>query len=186
MTLLEPLVAKASQDASCDSDSDMLVLAARLHMQAGSLDDAGELLSRASAEAEGEGEGEGDLLSRASAPELDPELAQDKAVLSAMRGEYAAAETILRASARARAEASVNNVALCMFYQGRLEEPIESLEALLADSAGSVTNCEALLFNLCTLHELRSDDAMGDKRRILALVGQWAGEGSGTACLKLT
>ena len=184
MTLLEPLVAKASQDASCDSDSDMLVLAARLHMQAGSLDDAGELLSRASAEAEREGKG--DLLSRASAPELDPELAQDKAVLSAMRGEYAAAETILRASARARAEASVNNVALCMFYQGRLEEPIESLEALLADSAGSVTNCEALLFNLCTLHELRSDDAMGDKRRILALVGQWAGEGSGTACLKLT
>ena len=183
-------MAKASQDASCDSDSDMLVLAARLHMQAGSLDDAGELLSRASAEAEREGKG--DLLSRASAPELDPELAQDKAVLSAMRGEYAAAETILRASAsagasaRARAEASVNNVALCMFYQGRLEEPIESLEALLADSAGSVTNCEALLFNLCTLHELRSDDAMGDKRRILALVGQWAGEGSGTACLKLT
>ncbi|SPO36302.1 uncharacterized protein PSFLO_01773 [Pseudozyma flocculosa] len=186
--LLEPLTAstllRAVRSPSA-SQVHLLSHVARLYIQAGSLtatalmfDSARQIYDRLDDDAQRE------PVSRL--------VVENAALLATIRGEYASAEAKWREAAEQRAQAGdaedgllANDLAVAVFYQGRLQEPVDALERVLASSPSSVTSVEPFLFNLCTLHELRSDDAVRDKRRILALVGQWAGDGSGTSCLKL-
>ncbi|CAD6888131.1 unnamed protein product [Tilletia laevis] len=81
--------------------------------------------------------------------------------------------------------AAMSNLALSRFYQGNVDEATTLLERLLQDEPSTATSAEAVIFNLITMHELRSDDSISHKRRILVHVAQWAGDGTGTSCLKL-
>ena len=190
-----------------DADATLLSCIARLYLQSGMLTEASAMLKRSHTIAEAELAQEPPLpTSAADSPEqlrsthLKRMLGTDRALMAVAQGDYAAAESSLRAlfpngewrgSSSSAAEADVDmasqlsNLAVVMFYQGHLEEPLEMLESLLKEGPSLVTSTDALVFNLATFHELGRDDATADKRRLLMEVATWAGEGGSTSALKL-
>ncbi|KAI8996438.1 hypothetical protein BD414DRAFT_409004 [Trametes punicea] len=81
--------------------------------------------------------------------------------------------------------AAVNNLAVALLNQGRLQEAIQVLEAALQMSPATIVTAEPFLFNLSTLYELRSAAGADKKRELLIEVAKWAGDGLRTTCLKL-
>ncbi|KAF9224009.1 hypothetical protein BS17DRAFT_780349 [Gyrodon lividus] len=80
---------------------------------------------------------------------------------------------------------AVNNLAVTLLSQGRIKEGIDLLESALKASPSTVAVAEPFLFNLSTLHELRSATAIDKKRELLIEVAKWNGDGLKTACLKM-
>ncbi|KAL9938456.1 hypothetical protein V8E36_003079 [Tilletia maclaganii] len=120
-------------------------------------------------------------------------LRTSQALLAIWQNNYGEAEAIWKDSlpieggpAEAPADpATLSNLALTQFYQGRVEEGTSLLERVLQEEPSTATSAEAVIFNLITMHELRSDDSLSQKRRILVHVAKWAGDGGSTSCLKL-
>ncbi|KDN53237.1 hypothetical protein K437DRAFT_292434 [Tilletiaria anomala UBC 951] len=129
------------------------------------------------------------------ATQLRAMLATDQALLHVAHGEFKQAEEALRplfpSDWRLAGQHNLDlanqlsNLAVILFYQGQLEEPVEMLETLLRDGPSAISTTDSLIFNLVTFHELGRDDSIMDKRRILLEVAQWAGEGISTSALKL-
>ncbi|PWY98073.1 hypothetical protein BCV70DRAFT_202246 [Testicularia cyperi] len=81
---------------------------------------------------------------------------------------------------------TASNLGVLEFYSASLQRAIPRLESLLAGAANPTSNSESWIFNLVTLHELRSESPVMDKKRILASVGRWANDvGVSGAGLKL-
>lgn len=78
----------------------------------------------------------------------------------------------------------INNMAVCLLYLGRLSESVSLLETAMH---GDPVLClhEGFLFNVCTLYELQSSEAVTKKRSMLRLVAKHAGDGFNVASLKL-
>ncbi len=107
---------------------------------------------------------------RTRADQLRTLRATDRALLSFARGDYKAAEDALRhllpgsswrdldGNARADLGVQLSNLAVVLFYQGQLEEPIDVLEALLKDAPSVATTTDGLIFNLATFRELGKDE----------------------------
>lgn len=78
----------------------------------------------------------------------------------------------------------INNMAVCLLYLGRLSESVNLLETTMY---GDPVLClhEGFLFNVCTLYELQSSEAVTKKRNMLRLVAKHAGDGFNVASLKL-
>ena len=78
----------------------------------------------------------------------------------------------------------VNNMALCLFYTGKLRESIKILESFIFKNPTKQVN-EALLFNLCTLYELESAKAQQKKLNLLLWLNMHVGDGFYEPSLKL-
>ena len=79
---------------------------------------------------------------------------------------------------------AVNNMALCLFYTGKLREAIKILETFIFKNPTKEIN-EGLLFNLCTLYELESTKVQQKKLNILLWLNMHAGDGFYEPSLKL-
>ncbi|XP_013387813.1 trafficking protein particle complex subunit 12-like [Lingula anatina] len=79
---------------------------------------------------------------------------------------------------------AINNMAVCSLYTGKLKAAIAILENLLHKDP-STTLQEGVLFNLCTLYELESSQALQKKQALLELVSKHKGNGFNIASLKM-
>ncbi|KAH6923324.1 hypothetical protein HPB50_027291 [Hyalomma asiaticum] len=78
----------------------------------------------------------------------------------------------------------INNMAVCLLYLGRLSESVHLLESTMQGDPALCLH-EGYLFNVCTLYELQSSEAVTKKRNMLRLVAKHAGDGFNVASLKL-
>uniref|UniRef100_A0A131YW63 D alanyl d alanine carboxypeptidase protein n=1 Tax=Rhipicephalus appendiculatus TaxID=34631 RepID=A0A131YW63_RHIAP len=78
----------------------------------------------------------------------------------------------------------INNMAVCLLYLGRLSESVHLLESTMQGDPALCLH-EGYLFNVCTLYELQSSEAVTKKRSMLRLVAKHAGDGFNVASLKL-
>ena len=69
----------------------------------------------------------------------------------------------------------VNNMAICLFYTGKLRESIKILESFIFKNPTKQVN-EGILFNLCTLYELESSKAQQKKFNLLLWLNMHAGK----------
>ncbi|KAF7430912.1 hypothetical protein PC9H_006627 [Pleurotus ostreatus] len=111
----------------------------------------------------------------------------NKALLASANGEWEAASNALKKALSGDKEnfAAVNNLAVALLSQGKLKEGIDVLETAMKASPSAVVVAEPFLFNLSTLYELRSGNALDKKRELLLEVAKWSGDGLKTACLKM-
>ncbi|KAK0557360.1 hypothetical protein OC846_000579 [Tilletia horrida] len=193
ISLLRPLI---SLRPTTPEAQVLNLLVARLLLEAGAVESA-QACTQAVAASIDQVEASADSASNGTLRQL---LDTAQALLSVWQGDYAAAETRWKAhlpglyaepspDEPANTEmnpATMSNLALARFYQGHVEEATSILERLLQEEPSTASSAEAVIFNLITMHELRSDDSISHKRRILVHVAQWAGDGGGTSCLKLT
>ncbi|KAH7976345.1 hypothetical protein HPB52_012335 [Rhipicephalus sanguineus] len=78
----------------------------------------------------------------------------------------------------------INNMAVCLLYLGRLSESVQLLESTMQGDPALCLH-EGYLFNVCTLYELQSSEAVTKKRSMLRLVAKHAGDSFNVASLKL-
>ncbi|XP_064487185.1 trafficking protein particle complex subunit 12-like [Ornithodoros turicata] len=78
----------------------------------------------------------------------------------------------------------VNNMAVCLLYMGRLQDAVTLLEDAVHGSPALCLH-EGLLFNVCTLYELQSSEALQKKRTMLKTVARHAGDSFNIASLKM-
>ncbi|KAF9530442.1 hypothetical protein CPB83DRAFT_850931 [Crepidotus variabilis] len=111
----------------------------------------------------------------------------NKALILAAEGEWAQASEILRKVLEKDGEnyVAVNNLAVALLSQGKLQDGIQVLEDALNASPSSVVVAEPFLFNLSTLYELRASFGLEKKKELLANVAKWSGDGLRTNCLKM-
>ncbi|TFK65594.1 hypothetical protein BDN72DRAFT_845332 [Pluteus cervinus] len=124
----------------------------------------------------------------ASDPEVDENTKDmNEALLASAEGEWETATAALRRIVTRDPEnyVAINNLSVTLLSQGDLSESIQVLEAALASSPSSVVVAEPYLFNLSTLYELRSAEAMEKKKNLLIEVAKWSGDGLRTTCLKM-
>ena len=79
---------------------------------------------------------------------------------------------------------ALNNMAVCSLYTGNLSDSLGTLEGLVSDNPDLYLQ-EGILFNLCTLYELESSNAIFRKQKLLSMVSQHKGNGFNVACLKM-
>ncbi|KAL4259902.1 Trafficking protein particle complex subunit 12 [Pleurotus pulmonarius] len=121
-------------------------------------------------------------------PMAEPALKDmNKALLASANGEWDAVSNTLKKALSEDKEnfAAVNNLAVALLSEGKLKEGIEVLETAMKASPSAVVVAEPFLFNLSTLYELRSGNALDKKRELLLEVAKWSGDGLKTACLKM-
>ena len=79
---------------------------------------------------------------------------------------------------------AANNRAICLLYTCDLTRAISSLEEFIFKSPETNLN-ETLIFNLCTLYDLKSDNSPEKKKHILSLVGKYAPDHFDYSVIKL-
>ncbi|KAI8059752.1 hypothetical protein BDF21DRAFT_348428 [Thamnidium elegans] len=79
----------------------------------------------------------------------------------------------------------MNNLAVCEVYLGNLVKSIEILETLTENNPTSAGTCETAVLNMCTLYELRYEDATEKKIEVMKQVARWAGDSFQADCIKL-
>ncbi|KAJ2919555.1 hypothetical protein MD484_g859, partial [Candolleomyces efflorescens] len=111
----------------------------------------------------------------------------NSALLASAEGNWKESSDLLRGMIDKDNEdyVAVNNLAVALLNQGKMQEAIEVLESALKSSPSSVVVAEPFLFNLSTLYELRSNIGFESKRQLLVEVSKWSGDGLKTTCLKL-
>ncbi|KAF8630143.1 hypothetical protein AX15_003096 [Amanita polypyramis BW_CC] len=121
-------------------------------------------------------------------PAAEPTMKDMNAALFACAdGQWERATATLRLLLEKDAEnyVAVNNMAVALLGQGKVQEGITMLENALKTSPSSVVVAEPFLFNLSTLYELRFANAIDKKRELLVEVAKWSGDGLKTSCLKM-
>ncbi|KAK0538849.1 hypothetical protein OC842_001158 [Tilletia horrida] len=195
ISLLRPLI---SEQTTTPTQQAYTLLLARLFLEAGAVDSAQACLRSVSAVLQHPPQDESSPESSDITAALRRLLNVTEALIAMWRGAYSDSEAKLQSTLPSKESESqgqsdadpavVNNLALSTFYQGRVDEATTLLERLLQDEPSAASSAEAVIFNLITMHELRSDEyvhSLSHKRRILVHVAQWAGDGGGTSCLKL-
>eukprot|EP01117_Protostelium_nocturnum_P003622 TRINITY_DN1489_c0_g2_i1.p1 TRINITY_DN1489_c0_g2~~TRINITY_DN1489_c0_g2_i1.p1 ORF type:complete len:427 (-),score=187.89 TRINITY_DN1489_c0_g2_i1:419-1699(-) len=79
---------------------------------------------------------------------------------------------------------AANNKAVCLLYTCNLSHAISSLEDFVFRDPENNLN-ESLVFNLCTLYDLKSENSLEKKKNILALVGKYASDDFDFSFVKL-
>ncbi|TNY24325.1 hypothetical protein DMC30DRAFT_443507 [Rhodotorula diobovata] len=124
----------------------------------------------------------GDLASlAASRPTADRDARKVRVLERVARAEWDEAEAELRGLVREDGEdleAQVN-LAVVLLYSAKLDEAITHLQSLLASHPLASHHSPALLFNLSTLYELRSERAQDDKVRLLVAAAACGGGAQG-------
>ncbi|KAI7869095.1 uncharacterized protein EV154DRAFT_130228 [Mucor mucedo] len=111
----------------------------------------------------------------------------NKAFVLMAKGEWLQAREILQEVYTANHEnlLAMNNLAVCEVYLGNLVKSIDILETLTADNPTSAGTCETVIMNMCTLYELRYEDATQKKIEVMKQVARWAGDSFQADCIKL-
>ncbi|RPD76400.1 hypothetical protein L226DRAFT_460848 [Lentinus tigrinus ALCF2SS1-7] len=128
------------------------------------------------------------LAAVAEDPTADPaQKIMNAALFASAEGDWERASNELQKVIAADPEnfVAVNNLAVALLNQGRLQEGIEVLENALRTSPATIVTAEPFLFNLSTLYELKSAAGADKKRDLLVEVAKWAGDGLRTTCLKM-
>ncbi|KAM6497132.1 hypothetical protein JOM56_007605 [Amanita muscaria] len=178
--LLEPLCEQPNQPLTTDGAQEgtpntsipaLRSALGRIYLQAGNLHLAARHFAAASKD-----------------PAVEPTMKEMNAALFACAdGQWERASETLRGLLEKDAEngVAVNNLAVALLGQGKMQEGISVLENALRASPSSVVIAEPFLFNLSTLYELRYANAIEKKRELLVEVAKWSGDGLKTSCLKL-
>ncbi|CEP18028.1 hypothetical protein [Parasitella parasitica] len=111
----------------------------------------------------------------------------NKAFALMAQGEWVQARDILQRLYQSNNEnlLAINNLAVCEVYLGKLIKAIEILEVLISNNPTSAGTCETAIMNLCTLYELRFEDATVKKIEVMKQVARWAGDSFQADCIKL-
>ncbi|KAF1806787.1 hypothetical protein FB192DRAFT_1419557 [Mucor lusitanicus] len=111
----------------------------------------------------------------------------NKAFALMAQGEWAQARDILQSVYQSNNEnlLAINNLAVCEVYLGNLVKAIDILETLTSNNPTSAGTCETAIMNMCTLYELRHEDATVKKIEIMKQVARWAGDSFQADCIKL-
>jgi len=80
---------------------------------------------------------------------------------------------------------ATNNKAICLLYSGNLSPAIATLEETINKNPEKNLQ-EMIVFNLCTLYDLKSDNSHEKKKSILNLVAKFASDSFDLSVLKLT
>ena len=78
---------------------------------------------------------------------------------------------------------AVNNAAVSLLFQGRLKEALKLLEDLVFKDPEKNLQ-PGILFNICTMYELKTSRHMQKKQSLLDLIAQHRGDGFNVSCLK--
>ncbi|KAK4520749.1 uncharacterized protein ATC70_006629 [Mucor velutinosus] len=111
----------------------------------------------------------------------------NKAFALMAQGEWAQARDILQSVYQSNNEnlLAINNLAVCEVYLGNLVKAIDILETLTSNNPTSAGTCETAIMNMCTLYELRYEDATVKKIEAMKQVARWAGDSFQADCIKL-
>ncbi|KAI8643635.1 hypothetical protein BD408DRAFT_414612 [Parasitella parasitica] len=153
---------------------DILSSLGRLYLQMGDLKSAQDMFERM----------EQQLSNSDTAKEA---IDTNKAFAFMAKGEWAQARDILQRVYQSNNEnlLAINNLAVCEVYLGMLVKAIEILETLISNNPTSAGTCETAIMNLCTLYELRFEDATVKKVEVMKQVARWAGDSFQADCIKL-
>jgi len=80
---------------------------------------------------------------------------------------------------------AVNNKAICLLYTCELGRAISTLEDLIRKDPQKNLH-EVLVFNLCTLYDLKSENSQEKKKSIMSLITRFATDSFDYSVLKLT
>ncbi|KAI3640591.1 hypothetical protein MIR68_001469 [Amoeboaphelidium protococcarum] len=106
----------------------------------------------------------------------------NRSLLAMAEGDWNSAQTILTTLMSASPEnmVAINNLCICMLYNGKLQESISLLESVSA----SIVN-ESVLFNLVTLYELASERNLQKRTRLFLNIASKAGDSFDYSVLKM-
>ncbi|XP_046416864.1 trafficking protein particle complex subunit 12 [Neodiprion fabricii] len=79
----------------------------------------------------------------------------------------------------------VNNMAVCLLYNGQLQAAVHLLESALVRNPTKGLQ-EALLLNICTLYELHTTHSTQPKLHLLRQLNRYKGDAIAVQCLKLS
>ncbi|KAG0046539.1 Trafficking protein particle complex subunit 12 [Gryganskiella cystojenkinii] len=106
------------------------------------------------------------------------QLTMNRALLAVAMGEWIPAKTAFEEVLSQEPEnlVATNNLAVCDLYAGQLNEAIPRIEKLMFAYPTSAGTSEPLVFNMATLHELRTEGSMRKKQLMMVEVSKWAGD----------
>ncbi|CAO3610462.1 unnamed protein product [Mucor fragilis] len=153
---------------------DLLSSLGRLYLQMGDLKSAESMFQRMEEKC-----GSGETTKEA--------INTNKAFTLMAQGEWAQARDILQHVYESNNEnlLAINNLAVCEVYLGNLVKAIDILETLTSNNPTSAGTCETAIMNMCTLYELRYEDATVKKIEVMKQVARWAGDSFQADCIKL-
>lgn len=125
----------------------------RIHLQLGNIQEAKSIFKKLESEDDHDAE-------------YNRSIKMNSALCNIASGEWKAAKDQLQSILELHTNdfEALNNFAVCLLYLGELDKAIAAMEDLITKaSAESDFLMEQAIFNLCTLYELRSDDAMEKK-----------------------
>ncbi len=167
--LLDPLVERLLSDEEGEGVQ-LVIVAARVWIQAGDLARALELIERAE-----------QILPSESA--VHAHIKQAKMVIATINGDFADGD------GEAEGVVGALNRAVVQFYRAQLDAAIATLDAQLEAQPALVASADAVVFNTATLYELAAGDeaaVVGRKRQLLATIARWAAEpGPSSSAFKL-
>ncbi|GAC77660.1 40S ribosomal protein S14 [Moesziomyces antarcticus T-34] len=160
INVLDPLVERALAEE--EEGVQLVVVAARIWIQAGDVEHALELVERAEQQ-----------LPKQSAAHAH--IRQAKMVIATISGDFAAESQ----DAEEEGVVATLNRAVVQFYRAQLDAAIATLDAQLEAELALVASADAVVFNTATLYELAAGDeaaVVGRKRQLLATIARWAAE----------
>ncbi|XP_065843240.1 trafficking protein particle complex subunit 12-like [Oscarella lobularis] len=125
------------------------------------------------------------LLAASSANERDIVIQTNRAFVCVALGQYDKASVYFRGVTKldSSSASAVNNLAVCLLYQGRLKEALTVLEEMIWKNPDDLH--ESILFNLCTAYELESSKTTQRKKSMLELAAKYCTDAVNAECLKL-
>lgn len=79
---------------------------------------------------------------------------------------------------------AANNKAICLLYTCDLSRAISCLEELISRDPEKHLH-EVIVFNLCTMYDLKSDNSHEKKRTLMSLISSYASDTFDYSVLKL-
>ncbi|KAG0212055.1 hypothetical protein BGX28_006953 [Mortierella sp. GBA30] len=115
------------------------------------------------------------------------QLTMNKALLAVTQGRWLVAKSAFEEVLAQEPEnlAATNNLAVCELYAGQLNEAIPRIEKLMFAYPTSAGTSEALVFNMATLYELRTEGSLRRKRQMMVEVAKWAGDQFNVSMFKI-
>ncbi|KAG9325525.1 hypothetical protein KVV02_007350 [Mortierella alpina] len=115
------------------------------------------------------------------------QLTMNEALLAVTQGRWLAAKSAFEEVLVQEPEnlAATNNLAVCELYAGQLNDAIPRIEKLMFAYPTSAGTSEALVFNMATLFELRTEGSMRRKQQMMVEVAKWAGDQFSVSTFKI-
>ncbi|KAF9982265.1 Trafficking protein particle complex subunit 12 [Mortierella antarctica] len=115
------------------------------------------------------------------------QLTMNEALLAVTQGRWLAAKSAFEEVLVQEPEnlAATNNLAVCELYAGQLNDAIPRIEKLMFAYPTSAGTSEALVFNMATLFELRTEGSMRRKQQMMVEVAKWAGDQFNVSTFKI-